>query len=284
MTILVQYSTGAGSAFVAHLAVEAHGVNSVVLITADTLVEDDDNWRFAEDVWQVIGRPLWVKLTDGRDPMQVGRDSRCVPNNRMAVCSRVLKRDLIRTYLDTGFDPNEATVALGFDWTEEHRLIKALPHWEPWKVECPLMDTSITKADMLKWFVDKGIKPPRLYDHGFSHANCGGGCVRGGHAQWRLLLETFPDRYAWWEREEQATREMLGKNVTILRDRRGGTSKPLSLRDFRLRIADDRSNCDDDDWGACGCFMDEFDVPIVEQQPSRIDVMTDHGWTLVESL
>lgn len=283
-TALVQFSTGVGSAFVAHLAVENYGVDNVVLMTADTLVEDEDNWRFADEVWRALGQPLWVKLTVGKDPMQIGRDARCVPNNRMAVCSRMLKRDPIRTYMDNGFDVESSVVQLGFDWTEEHRLIKARPHWEPWEVECPLMDTSITKAGMLEWFNDRGIKTPRLYDYGFSHANCGGGCVRGGHAQWRLLLETFPDRYAWWESEEAKTRDLLGKDVTILRDRRGGTSKPLTLRDFRLRVTADRSDCDGDDWGACGCFMDEAEIPVVPTEASRVDVMTSSGWTLVESL
>lgn len=283
-TALVQYSTGAGSAYVAHLAVQNRGAENVMLITADTLVEDDDNWRFGREVWGLIGKPLWVRVIDGRNPMEVGRDARCVPNNRMAVCSRVLKRDLIRTYMDSGLDSKTATVMLGFDWTEEKRFMDAIPHWEPWKVECPLMDVSITKAGMLDWFVAQGVEPPRLYADGFSHANCGGGCVRGGHAQWRLLLETHPERYAWWEREEQVTREMLGKDVAILRDRRNGQSRPLTLTEFRKRVQLDRTDCDEDDWGACGCFMDEHEIPIVIRQPSRVEVMTDAGWAEVEKL
>ena len=50
MTILVQYSTGAGSAEVALRCVEQHGVAGVHLVSADTAIEDDDNWRFAEEV------------------------------------------------------------------------------------------------------------------------------------------------------------------------------------------------------------------------------------------
>ena len=90
MTILVQYSTGAGSAEVALRCVEQHGLHNVHLITADTAIEDDDNWRFAEEVWEYLGRPTWHRIRDGRTPMEVGRDERVVPNNRMAFRPRSL--------------------------------------------------------------------------------------------------------------------------------------------------------------------------------------------------
>jgi hypothetical protein len=50
---------------------------------------------------------------------------------------------------------------------------------------------------------------------------------------------------------------MLGKDVAILRDRRGGQSRPLTLRAFRERLESDPKLFDADDEGACGCFMDE---------------------------
>jgi hypothetical protein len=46
---------------------------------------------------------------------------------------------------------------------------------------------------------------------------------------------------------------MLGKDVSILADRRGnGPRKPLSLRTFRGRLEDGQL-WDAEDWGACGC-------------------------------
>src|SRR5690349_7153533 len=114
---LVQFSTGAGSAEVAWRGVAEHGPEAVVLLTADTLVEDEDNWRFAREVVDQLGCH-WEILADGRTPMQVGRDVRVVPNNRMAVCSRVLKRDLLRSHLEANYDPADSIIYLGFDWTE----------------------------------------------------------------------------------------------------------------------------------------------------------------------
>jgi PP-loop superfamily ATP-utilizing enzyme len=102
---VVQFSTGAGSAEVAYRVADAHGIDDLILLTADTRVEDDDNWRFAKDVVDDLGVEFWFILADGRTPMQVGRAARVVPNNRMAVCSRVLKRDLLRKWIDENCDP-----------------------------------------------------------------------------------------------------------------------------------------------------------------------------------
>lgn len=122
MKHLIQYSTGAASAEVASRAVEEHGPGNVILLSADTLVEDQDNWRFADEVAQWLGCE-WIILADGRTPMQVGRDEGLVPNNRMAVCSRILKRELLREFIDRTYDPADSVVYLGFDWSEPHRFI-----------------------------------------------------------------------------------------------------------------------------------------------------------------
>ena len=49
--------------------------------------------------------------------------------------------------------------------------------------------------------------------------------------------------------------EYLGKDVAILRDRRGGTRTPLTLRTFRER-AEAKGDVDTEEWGGCGCFVD----------------------------
>lgn len=254
---VVQFSTGAGSAEVAYRVAAIYGVERLTLLTADTHVEDDDNWRFAREVVRDLGLPQgrWVVLADGRTPMEVGRDHRCVPNNRMAVCSRVLKRELLRGWIDENCDPADSVIYLGYDWTEPERYDKALPLWAPFTIACPLMDKPYaSKPDLLdKFRQERGIEPPRLYAQGFHHANCGGACVRGGQAQWELLLRVNRERYLDWEADEEKTRALLGKDVSILRDRRGGTLKPLPLHVFRERIESQPNLFDGDDWGACGC-------------------------------
>lgn len=271
MKRLVQFSTGLGSAEVGRRAVQTYGVENVVLLTADTLVEDEDNWRFAREARVLMGQPEWVILADGRTPMQAGRDARVVPNNRFAVCSRILKRELLRTWIDANCDPAEVVIQLGFDWTEPQRHDAAAPLWQPFVVESPLMHPPYAhKSALMTEWAKLGVRPPRLYDYGFSHANCGGACVRGGQAQWELLLTVNRDRYLTWEREEETTRQLLGKDVTILRDRSGGRFRPLSLREFRLRLEADGTLFDVDDWGACGCTMpSDSDEPVIVQLGRR---------------
>jgi hypothetical protein len=233
---VVQYSTGVGSAEVAWRIVEQYGAENVVLLSADTLVEHPDNWRFAREVHGRLGCE-WVVLADGRTPMQVGRDKRVVPNNRMAICSRVLKRELLRKHIDESYDPTGTVIYLGFDWTEPDRHAAAVPHWQPYRIESPLIAPPyLAKPDLLETFRRRGIEPPSLYKLGLPHANCGGFCVRGGQAQWALMLQADRHGYLAWESEEETTRALLGKDVAILRDRRGGTVKPLPLAVLRERL------------------------------------------------
>lgn len=87
---------------------------------------------------------------------------------------------------------------------------------------------------MLEQLKEIGIRPPRLYDMGFPHNNCGGFCVKAGQSQFRLLLKTMPERYAEHERQEEELRQYLGKDVAILRRTIQGKAVPLTLRQLRL--------------------------------------------------
>ncbi len=258
-TALVQYSTGTTSAEVALLAVKDDRYDRVVLITADTRVEDEDNWRFAIEAWRYLGEPEWTVLADGRTPMQVGRDQHIVPNNRMAVCSQVLKRDLIRKHMDTTYDPAECEALVGYDWSEPERAETARPLWHPWPVRFPLMEPGAPdKRDIIAAWRERGIPEPRLNREGHPHANCGGACVRGGQVEWRRLLFSNRPRYLEWESEEEQTRAMVGKDVSILRDRRSDRDKEgiaMSLKDYRERLEHDPSLFDcDDESGCVKCF------------------------------
>jgi hypothetical protein len=99
----------------------------------------------------------------------------------------------------------------------------------------------LAKQDMLDWCAGLGVTPPRLDDMGFSHNNCGGVCVRGGQKHWRHLLQVFPDRYREAEQCEQRLRSELG-DVAILRERRGGVSRPLTLTELRRRQPGERQH------------------------------------------
>lgn len=253
---VVMFSGGIGSWATARRVAQLHGTDDLVLLFADTLIEDQDLYRFLNDAATNIGVPV-VRVADGRTPQQVFVDRKFLGNTRIAPCSHLLKQVPCRRWLEENADPAITTLYVGIDWTEAHRLPAIVKGWAPWRVEAPLCDPPyLDKAGWIQAARDEGIAEPRLYALGFAHNNCGGGCVRGGQAQWAHLLATFPDRFAMWEEHENQMRETHG-DVAILRDRRGGATKPLPLAALRQRI--EAEAIDTDDWGGCGCFTDMQD-------------------------
>ena len=162
--------------------------------------------------------------------------------------------ELLRRWIETHHKPFDTVVYLGIDWTEIHRFERARDYWGAWNVRAPLCEKPyLSKAEMLRLLEQIGIKPPRLYEMGFAHNNCGGFCVKAGQAHFRLLLEKMPERYAYHERKEQELRVSLGKDVAILRCRTGGGTKPLTLKELRERIT--KRTRITGEWGGCGCVV-----------------------------
>ena len=258
---VIMFSGGLGSWRAAKIAAREHGTERMVLLFADTLMEDPDLYRFIREAAADIGAPL-VTVTEGRTPWEVFRDVRFLGNTRADPCSRVLKREPLRRWLVENTDPEACTIYLGIGHDEAHRFENAASNHAPWRVRAPLCeDPSIPlgRAAARSELAAAGIAMPALYEHGFSHNNCGGFCVKAGQASFKLLLDRKPAEYARHEAEEEALRQHLGKDVAVLRDRRGGTTKPLTLRVFRERAeAGGALNYEESaDFGACSCFGSE---------------------------
>ena len=254
MNHVVMFSGGIGSWAAATRVAEAHGTSNLTLLFTDTLIEDPDLYRFLDEAAADVGGQL-VKIADGRTPWQVFRDVKFLGNTRVDPCSRVLKRDLADAWISEHYQPEDVTIHVGIDWTEAHRFERMAPRKLPYRYEAPLLNEPLlTKRDWLQRLRSRGIRPPRLYRLGFPHNNCGGGCVKAGQGQFALLLRHLPEVYADWEQNEEQLRAELG-DVAILRDRRGGSTKPLTLRDLRRRIRDGEQP-DMFDLGGCGCFID----------------------------
>lgn len=248
------FSGGVASWATARRVVERHGTDDLVLLFTDTLTEDEETYRFLDQAAVDVGGTL-VKIADGRDIWQVFRDERFLGNTRVDPCSKILKRDLSRKWLEANCDPAATTVYLGFDWTEVHRFERAEPRWLPWTIAAPMIEPPYRlRSEMLAEAEARGIPTQRLYRLGLSHANCGGGCVKAGIGHFAHLLDVFPARYAEWEANEQSLRDDLG-DVAILKDRTGGETRPLTLRDLRGRIEAGQS-IPLWDIGGCACFED----------------------------
>lgn len=261
MRHVVMFSGGITSWAAAKRVASKHGTADMNLLFADTLIEDPDLYRFLDDAARDIG-VLVSRVADGRTPQEVFHDRRYVGNTRIAQCSHLLKQVPCRRWLEHHCDPADTTVYVGIDWSEMHRLPGIRSGWAPWTVQAPLCDPPyVDKHGWIKEAREAGLTEPRLYSLGFEHNNCGGGCVRGGQAQWAHLLRVFPDRFASWESFEAEMRLAHG-DVAILRDRAGGVTRPLPLVTLRQRIEasqDAQPAFDTDDWGGCGCFVDALD-------------------------
>lgn len=181
--------------------------------------EDEDCYRFIHSASRNIGAEL-VILNQGRNIWEVFRDDRFLGNARLANCSKFLKQRPARKWLEDNTVAENTNVYVGIDWQELHRLPAIKNAYLPWKAFAPLTDPPyLDKDDMLKWCTDEKLAPPRMYAQGYPHANCGGGCVRAGQGQFKLLYENDPERYAYWEAQEHALRKHLNKDVAILRER-----------------------------------------------------------------
>lgn len=292
-------SGGLVSWMTAKRVAQRHGIRGLSLLFADTLIEDDDLYRFVvEGSANVLQHPSPMKplqglldnippldhlperkghmrrlaqeamlavpglhwVQDGRTPWEVFRDERFMGNSRVAKCSHILKQGQCRKWLDENCTPGDTTIYLGigageserFTGTKDRRGAKEL--WLPWLAEAPLIeDWLLRRYHIIEELNKDGIAPPRLYEMGFAHNNCGGFCVRAGQAHFKRLLDEMPERYAYHERQEAELRDHLGKDVSILRDRTGGQTVPLTMVEFRERVEAGREY-DLFSFGGCGCF------------------------------
>lgn len=263
MRAVVMFSGGAASWAAAKRAVQQY--DQTTLLFTDTMTEDEDLYRFLDEAAADVGAEL-VRLADGRDIWQVFRDSRFLGNTRADPCSRILKRELARRWIEQHRDPSDTVVVMGFDWTEVHRLDRSRRSWSPWQVVAPMTERPYRlRSEILADLEACGIEPPRLYRMGFEHNNCGGGCVKAGQGHFAKLYREFPARYAEWEAGEESVRAHLDADVSILRDRAGGQTRPLTLRVLRQRLdAGQVEACDLTDIGGCACFEEPEQMGMFE--------------------
>lgn len=255
MQHIVRFSGGVSSFVTAHRVIEQYGTADTTLLFADTKMEDADLYRFLEDAERFFDLHI-TRIADGRTPWQVFRDVRFMGNVRVDPCSKILKRVLLDRWVAERFTPETCINYYGLSWDEMHRVTRLSERLKPWVCRFPLCEKPLmTKDQCLAVLKRCGIEAPRLYAMGFPHNNCGGFCVKAGQAQFALLYHTMPERYTYHERQEEAMRAQLG-DVSILRDRRGGTTRSLTLRRFREDYLHGTLPVDDEEWGGCGCAVD----------------------------
>lgn len=228
--VICTLSGGKSSAWCAGWALRTFPKESVLLYFNDTKWEHPDLYRFLRDVSRALDHPI-TEDSDGRSVEELFMDERMLGNSRVALCSRILKAERLQKFLEDG-----DTLIFGIGPEEVHRAVRieqvyqrlAMEKGKRARLLFPLIKERVEKREIDEWLEGMGVAPPVLYQYGFSHNNCGGGCVRQGKKQWARLYETFPEVYRERERVEENMRRILGKNVSII--------KGSTLKQFREEL------------------------------------------------
>ena len=239
MIHIISFSTGLSSAICVERVYQRYNAESMRIVFMDTLIEDDDNYRFKREMyerWRGMGIEI-VDLMEGRDPYQVSKDAQFISNQKAAPCTFRLKIEPFVTHLKSITD--DITIHIGYDYSEVHRTKATTKNYTAhgWLVDYPLL----WKPYELRPYSqvsrdDWNIEPPRMYQMGYSHANCGGMCVKQGKGDWTRTLINFPERFAQIEKWEREMRDHpVRQNYAILRDQSNGTVRPMTLEELRTQ-------------------------------------------------
>lgn len=250
MTHIVAYSGGLSSFEVARLLVLQFGPQAVECVFTDTLTEDEDLYRFLQETISYLGVKLH-HIAYGLDIWGVFREQRFHGNSRVDTCSKYLKRGMFREYLKD-IHPASSILYYGIETKEASRLLSLIERWAPFEVRAPLVGTDTTHEHILLTLDRIGIAPPRLYEMGFEHNNCGGFCVKTGQRQMAHLLKVMPERYAHHEQKQEELFKLIGKHGFIKRST-GGETEYLTLREFREYL-ESGGNPQLYPDGSCNCF------------------------------
>ncbi|MEH2030208.1 MAG: hypothetical protein V7K67_11130 [Nostoc sp.] len=248
---IVFFSGGVSSALTA-LWIRNNLPGKLHLLFTDTLTEDEDLYRFLDESIDAIAPDGVTHITSGMNVWDVFNKERFLGNSRIDPCSKVLKREPARKWINARYSPEETTLFFGIHWSEEERLSAIKTNWNPYKVRSVMCepDSFFIDASAIKttWYEQTGVKIPRLYDMGFTHNNCGGFCIKAGKYHFKKLLQTMPERYDYHANKEEQIRHRLG-DVTILREQRDKTKYRLTMKEFASRSEVKELECH-----SCRCF------------------------------
>lgn len=277
---VVNVSGGVPSAIALERTIKKVGHDKTVAVFADVKIEDPDLYRFLDDVEAYLNHPI-QRIAEGRTPWEVFFDEKMMGNNRADICSRILKREFLDNWIATQteeyvvaatepsrvllqpepktyrakFTPENTTRVFGFGVKELHRAENIRQVVAPYPVWIPLHESPLmSNCECVEYVRNEwGVDPPDLYDQGFPHNNCGGACVKAGHGQWYLAYKKRRAVFDMWKQKEQEHRAMTGKDVSILRDRRGGSNSPMPLTELQRRFEEEGYR-PTDVRGGCDCM------------------------------
>lgn len=264
MKHVINLSGGVCSFWAAHRVIKRPDVRpeDVTLLFADTLIESPDLYLLNDATAKYFDISI-TRVSREIKPWDLFRAKHLIGNDRAPVCSIELKRkplwNWVYNNLCVELFLNNVTVYVGFDWSEVNRLESLRAEHPNCRIEAPMTEPPFwDKCKMVEELEAIGLPVPRAYREGFPHNNCNRRCVRAGISHFVHLLKIDPEAFDDWEKEERITiAEFIANGVSsaeraILKDRRGGRTKPLTLETLRRRVEQGES-FPADEWGGCGC-------------------------------
>jgi hypothetical protein len=200
---IVFFSGGLSSFAVAHHLKKKFPEDNILLYFTDTSWEDEDLYRFIDEVSDKMQLPL-LKHSEGIDPVRLMIKNRVLFSNRFGECSRFLKMRVARRFIMKNKKPpfetwvnkqylksdnfrEEPILYFGIAFGELHRLAPIKANWQPFEVDFPLAKEFYDYDELLdEW----NIRKPSLYMKGFAHNNCKARCVKAGVGHYKLLYNT----------------------------------------------------------------------------------------------
>lgn len=250
-------SIGGGFSSTIELTLEVvrkYGAENTHLVIAALGNEHDDLWRLIAECERLTGLTVKRIIYDAEkgyieNPPKAQYptiwdifDSQKMMGNSLAdPCSRMLKRETMRTYIAKNFHPKFSVLHVGITRNEIDRMIAIRRNWTKagYEVEADLCDLELEGESK-----DRCLKAlgwvPELYQRGHKHNNCAGFCVKAGHSEMARLLYYDPDTYYYHAQKEREFQKRNDTKATIMRDRKTVNKKvqstPLTLYEFADRM------------------------------------------------
>lgn len=256
MSNVVSVGLGLASTLAMPLWVKAIGIQAEY-VTCLLPNEHKDAYRLLD----CVQHALRIEIKDvgtGKSPIDVFREQNFLGNTMFDNCSRVLKREAMRAYMDKNHSKG-ASIYVGVGADEIDRELSIRRNWvkQGYNAVFPLIDKPYINRKSLMALCEKMFGfVPEMYLKGFQHNNCHGACIKAGKKQWLLLLREYPDVYAEWEKCEDDIRLSTGKPIAILRETKKGVKGYVTLKEFRARYQSG-DILPDDEGGEAGCTFCE---------------------------
>lgn len=202
--VVCWFSCGAASAVATKLALRKYGHDRVVIAFTDPGSEHPDNRRFLADCQRWFNAPITMlrseKYEDTWDVWE--RRGIIVTHHGGAPCTGEMKK-VVRF----GFQRPTDIQVFGYTAEERKRADRFRRDNFEVRLETPLIDAGLMKADCLAMIERAGIDLPAMYKLGYRNNNCIG-CPKGGMGYWNKIRRDFPetfDRMAALERKLSST-------------------------------------------------------------------------------